>query len=66
MPTPKERLETLANLQRELLATKREAEELGLRITQMLEDAAEEELRLTRQVEDKATSRATKSPRRRK
>ena len=66
MPTPKERLATLANLQRELLATKREAEELGLRITQMLEEAAEEELRLTRQVEDKAPARPTNSAGRRK
>jgi hypothetical protein len=66
MPTPRERLESLANLQRELLATKREAEELGLRITRMLEEAAEEEVRLTRQVQDKAPPRAPKNAGRRK
>jgi hypothetical protein len=57
MPTPKERLENLAKLQKELLATKRDAEELSLRITIMLEHAAEEEARLAQQVVDKPQNR---------
>ena len=58
MPTPKKRLENLAKLQQELLATKREAEELSLHITQMLQEAAEEKVRLSRQVTDTSDAAA--------
>ena len=57
MPTPKERLQMLADLQKELLETKRQAETLSLRITEMLQQAADEEARLVRQVEDKPSRR---------
>jgi hypothetical protein len=52
MRTPKQRLEHLAQLQKELLVAKREAEELSLRVTQMLQSAAEEEARLAAEVVD--------------